>query len=71
MAKKEVSGDIPFDFLHQMGHNTRAMDRFFALNEEERNHLLDHAAISDQTDTRIAQTLDSLAAGGEGYIEPF
>lgn len=70
MDKKEVSGNIPFDFLHQMGHNTRAMDRFFELTAEERDHLLDHAAISDASDSRIHQTLDSLANGGEGYFEP-
>ena len=32
--KKRVSADIPFSFLNELGHNTRAMERFFDLPRE-------------------------------------
>ena len=57
MDKKEVSGDIPFEFLHEMGHNTRAMDRFFSLSGEERENLMDSVSIADDPDERADQAL--------------
>lgn len=71
MDKKEVSGDIPFEFLEEMGHNTRAMSRFFELTQEQRENVLNHAAIGDDPSERISQTLKSLADGGEGYCEKY
>lgn len=71
MDKKEVSGDIPFSFLEEMGHNTRAMDRFFELTQEQRENLMGHAAIGEPPDERISETLKSLAHGGEGYCEEY
>ena len=29
--KKQVSGEIPFDFMQEMGHSPRAMEQFFDL----------------------------------------
>lgn len=69
--KKRVSADIPFSFLNEMGHNTRAMDRFFDLPRETRETLTDAVSIADDPDGRAAQALKSLANGGEGYCEKF
>ncbi|WP_283673339.1 hypothetical protein [Butyricicoccus sp. Marseille-Q5471] len=71
MDKKEVSGNIPFDFLSEMGHSTRAMDRFFELTPEEREHLIEHASIGEPAEERIRSTLSSLEEGGEGYWERY
>ncbi|MDY3619397.1 hypothetical protein [Agathobaculum sp.] len=71
MDKKEVSGEIPFEFLHEMGHNTRAMDRFFSLSDEERENLMDSVSTSGDPDERAEQALKSLAHGGEGYFEQY
>ena len=30
--KKQVSGEIPFDFMQEMGHSPRAMEQFFAVS---------------------------------------
>ena len=69
--KKRVSADIPFSFLNEMGHNTRAMDRFFDLPRETRETLTDAVSIANDPDGRAAQALKSLANGGEGYCEKF
>ena len=69
--KKRVSADIPFSFLNEMGHNTRAMDRFFDLPRETRETLTDAVSIADDPDGRAEQALKWLANGGEGYCEKF
>ncbi len=69
--KKRVSADIPFSFLNEMGHNTRAMDHFFDLPRETRETLTDAVSIADDPDGRAEQALKSLANGGEGYCEKF
>ena len=30
--KKQVSGEIPFHFMQEMGHSPRAMEQFFDLS---------------------------------------
>lgn len=70
-AHKQVSADVPFSFLSAMGHDTRAMERFFALPHESRKTLTDAVCVSDDPDTRAAQALKSLANGGEGYCERY
>lgn len=69
--KKQVSGEIPFDFLSEMGHNTRAMERFFDLPRASREVLTDAVSIADAPDDRADIALKSLANGGEGYCERF
>lgn len=69
--KKQVSADIPFSFLNEMGHNTRAMDRFFDLPRETRETLTDAVSIADDPAARSEQAIESLANGGEGYCEKF
>lgn len=71
MEKKQVSGDIPFSFLNEMGHNTRAMERYFELPRETRETLADAVAIADDPDARAETALKSLANGGEGYCEKY
>lgn len=71
MDKKEVSGEIPFQFLNDMGHNTRAMERFFSLSGVEREQLIDSVSIADDPDARAAQALKSLACGGEGFFDEY
>ena len=70
-TKKQVSGEIPFDFLHEMGHSTRAMERFFELPHESRAVLTDAVSIAENPDDRAGTALKSLANGGEGYCERF
>ena len=69
--RKHVSADVPFLFLNAMGHDTRAMERFFELPHETRETLTDAVCISDDPDTRTEQALKSLANGGEGYCERY
>lgn len=69
--KKQVSGEIPFDFLHEMGHSTRAMERFFELPRGSREVLTDAVSIADEPEERADTALKSLANGGEGYCERF
>ncbi|MDO4270298.1 MAG: hypothetical protein Q4C72_05140 [Eubacteriales bacterium] len=71
MDKKEVSADVPFSFLNEMGHNTRAMDRFFELPRETRETLVNAVSVSGDPDERTEQALKSLANGGEGYCEKY
>lgn len=70
-SKKRVSADIPFDFLNTLGHNTRAMERFFELPRQTRETLTDAVSIAADPDTRSEQAIKSLANGGEGYCEKF
>ena len=58
---KQVSADVPFSFLNAMGHDTRAMERFFELPHETRETLTDAVCVSDDPDTRTEQALKSLA----------
>lgn len=69
--KKQVSADIPFSFLNELGHNTRAMDRFFDLPRETRETLTDAVSVADDPAARSEQAIKSLANGGEGYCEKF
>lgn len=71
MDKKKVSGHVPFDFLNEMGHDTRAMERFFDLPRQTRETLADAVSIADDPDERAEQALKSLANGGEGYFEEY
>lgn len=71
MDKKKISGDIPFQFLNELGHDTRAMERFFDLPRQTQETLEDAISISDELEQRRAEALWSLKNGGEGYIEPF
>ena len=50
--KKRVSADIPFSFLNEMGHNTRAMERFFDLPRETQETLTDAVSIADDPNER-------------------
>ena len=69
--KKQVSADIPFSFLNEMGHNTRAMDRFFDLPGETRETLTAGVSGAEDPAARSEQAIESLAHGGEGYCEKF
>lgn len=71
MDKQKVLGHVPFDFLNEMGHDTRAMERFFELPRDARETLLDTVSTADEPEARAAQALKSLAQGGEGYCEEF
>ena len=69
--KKQVSGEIPFDFMQEMGHSPRAMEQFFDLPYQARQVLTDAVCISDEPEERRATALKSLANGGEGFCERF
>ena len=69
--KKQVDADIPFSFLEELGHNTRAMERFFDLPAHARETLTDAVASAPAPDERGEQALKSLANGGEGYCDKF
>lgn len=69
--RKQVSADIPFSFLNAMGHDTRAMGRFFELPYHTRETLTDAVSISDDPEARTEQALKSLANGGEGYCDQY
>ncbi|HIX90690.1 MAG TPA: hypothetical protein H9845_07325 [Candidatus Agathobaculum pullicola] len=69
--RKYVSADVPFSFLSAMGHDTRAMERFFELPHTSRETLTDAVCVSDDPDTRAEQALKSLANGGEGYFDQY
>ncbi len=71
MEKKKVTGEIPFQFLNQLGHDTRAMERFFSLPEKARETLENSVIISSHPDERMAEAVYSLSKGGEGYSEPY
>lgn len=71
MSLKKVSGDIPFMFLHEMGHDTRAMERFFSLPPESRKNLEDSVCIAEHPDERASEAVRSLSEYGEGYFEPY
>ena len=45
--KKQVSGEIPFHFMQEMGHSPRAMEQFFDLPYQARQGLTDAVCISD------------------------
>lgn len=68
---KQVSGDIPYEFLNELGHNTRAMERFFDLPAAAQDTLLDAVSADDDPDARIEQAIRSLSRGGEGYFEAY
>lgn len=65
--KKQVSGEIPFHFMQEMGHSPRAMEQFFDLPYQARQVLTDAVCISDEPEERRETALKSLANGGEGY----
>ena len=69
--KKQVSADIPFAFLNGLGHDTRAMERFFDLPRETQQTLTDAVSAADDPDTRAEQAYKSLANGGEGFCDRF
>ena len=69
--KKQVSGEIPFHFMQEMGHSPRAMEQFFDLPYQARQVLTDAVCISDEPEERRETALKSLANGGEGYCERF
>ena len=69
--KKQVSGEIPFHFMQEMGHSPRAMEQFFDLSYQARQVLTDAVCISDEPEERRETALKSLANGGEGYCERF
>ena len=62
--KKQVSGEIPFDFMQEM-------EQFFDLPYQARQVLTDAVCISDEPEERRETALKSLANGGEGYCERF
>ena len=69
--KKQVSADIPFAFLNGLGHDTRAMERFFDLPRETQQTLTDAVSAADAPDARAEQAYKSLANGGEGFCDRF
>ena len=69
--KKQVSGEIPFHFMQEMGHSPRAMEQFFDLPYQARQVLTDAVCISDEPEERRETALKSRANGGEGYCERF
>ncbi len=71
MEKKKITGDVPFMFINELGHDTRAMQRFFSLPEETRATLESSVIASDHPDERISEAVYSLSKGGEGYSEPY
>ena len=71
MNKKAVSGNVPFDFLNELGHDTRAMERFFSLPRETRETLVDAVSIANDPEDRAEQARKSRAYGGEGYVEEY
>ena len=50
--KKQVSGEIPFHFMQEMGHSPRAMEQFFDLPYQARQVLTDAVCISDEPEER-------------------
>ena len=50
--KKQVSGEIPFHFMQEMGHSPRAMEQFFDLSYQARQVLTDAVCISDEPEER-------------------
>ena len=62
--KKQVSGEIPFHFMQEMGHSPRAMEQFFDLPYQARQVLTDAVCISDEPEERRETALKSLANGG-------
>ncbi len=58
-------------FLNELGHDTRAMKRFFSLPEDVRKNLIDAVSVSNEPDERSAEALRSLSQGGEGYTERY
>ncbi len=71
MGKKKITGEVPFMFLNELGHDTRAMQRFFSLPEKTRETLESSVITSDHPDKRIEEAVYSLSKGGEGYSEPY
>ena len=69
--KKQVDANIPFSFLNDLGHDTRAMSRFFDLPRQTRETLVDAVAASDDPNACGAQAIKSLANGGEGFCDKF
>jgi len=69
--KRKIPGHIPFSFLHELGHNTRAMERFFSLPPDAQAVLEDSVSIADDPEQRSTEIMDSLEEGGKGYREPF
>ena len=69
--KKQVDADIPFSFLHELSHNTRAMEGFFDLSAPSRETLTDAVSTAPDPNERGEQALKSLANGGEGYCDKF
>ena len=55
--KKQVSGEIPFHFMQEMGHIPRAMEQFFDLPYQARQVLTD--AVCIRTSLRNAAKLPS------------
>ena len=52
--KKQVSAEVPLHYLNGLGHDTRAMERFFDLPRETQETLTDAVASADNPDARSA-----------------
>ena len=60
--KKQISAEVPFHFLNGLGHDTRAMERFFDLPRETQETLTDAVTSADDPDARSAQASWSASA---------
>ena len=68
--KKQVSADIPFTFLNGLGHDTRAMERFFDLPRETQQTLTDAVSTADDPDTRARTGLQVARKRRRGLLRP-
>ncbi len=67
MEEIKVSGEVPFMFINSLGHDTKAMERFFSMPNEARNNLEASVYIADDPEARAHEVIDSLSKGGDGY----
>ena len=68
--KKQVSGEIPFHFMQEMGHSPRAMEQFFDLPYQARQVLTDAVCISNAAklpSSRLQTAAKATANGSDRF----
>ncbi len=67
MEERKVSGEVPFMFINSLGHDTKAMERFFSMPEQARRNLEASVCAADDPEARAYEVIASLSKGKDGY----
>ena len=65
--KKQVSGEIPFHFMQEMGHSPRAMEQFFDLPYQARQVLTSLRNAAKLPSSRLQTAAKATANGSDRF----